>query len=452
MVQMRQIGIKGLLIAALFGLLLAPSPAKASEANAQRFNPAIDTSKYFSIYSSQTMQQWQWGTGAFFNYAYRPVEFGVAGTRIAGIIDHLVMVDLWGTLGVTDWMQIGIDMPIALYEVFFNPNLPPGTAAKQTLTRLGDLRLEAKFRLINDFRHPVGLAIRPFVTFPTGDGTKLVGTDSVTGGASVIFDVGIKETVFFSWNLGYQIKGGSIPGNLNVTQDDSFLYGMGINWNALEWMDVVAEIFGEALVKDMFGTEAESPLEALGGFRFYPTEALRISAGAGAGITFGYGSPDFRGLLEVSYIKPRVVDLPPPPPPPPPPVVITERKLHITEKIHFEFDKARIRPISFHILDAVVDVLKRHPEIQKVQVEGHTDAVGSDEYNMRLSQRRAESVVAYLVAHGISKDRLVAKGMGETKPIDTNDTPLGRARNRRTEFMILQRSGPSSPPPATTAY
>ena len=280
------------------------------------------------------------------------------------------------------------------------------------------------------------------MTFPTGDGDKLVGNDSITAGMDLIFDIHGWDRFFASLNLGYVFRESVKPANLNVEVDDLITYSLGMNVKAIQWMDIIAEMYGATLAGELFEREAELPLEVLGGFRFHPWEGWQIDTGAGAGLTFGYGSPDFRALIGVSYTKPRVVELPPPPPAPPPVVQVEEKRIVITQKIHFEFDKAVIRPISFHILDAVVDVLDRHPEILQVQVEGHTDGVGSDQYNQRLSERRAKAVVAYLVQHGISQDRLVSKGFGESQPIDTNETALGRARNRRTEFSILQRSGP----------
>jgi outer membrane protein OmpA-like peptidoglycan-associated protein len=75
----------------------------------------------------------------------------------------------------------------------------------------------------------------------------------------------------------------------------------------------------------------------------------------------------------------------------------------------------------------------------KIELGSHTDSKGSDEYNMRLSENRSKSVVDYLISKGISSSRLVAKGYGETKPIDTNDTEEGRQNNRRTEFKILEK-------------
>jgi len=103
----------------------------------------------------------------------------------------------------------------------------------------------------------------------------------------------------------------------------------------------------------------------------------------------------------------------------------------------FDFDKAEIKPEAYHFLDEVLDILKRHQYI-KVEIQGYTDNVGSSGYNQKLSQRRANSAREYLIEHGISPDRLVAKGYGESNPIASNDTPEGQARNRRVIFVPLK--------------
>jgi OOP family OmpA-OmpF porin len=93
---------------------------------------------------------------------------------------------------------------------------------------------------------------------------------------------------------------------------------------------------------------------------------------------------------------------------------------------------------SLAILDQTVDTLKRYPQV-RVLVAGHTDNVGTAEYNQSLSERRAKIVYDYLIAHGIDQSRLDPPvGYGLTKPIDTNDTAEGRARNRRTELDVQQ--------------
>jgi outer membrane protein OmpA-like peptidoglycan-associated protein len=83
--------------------------------------------------------------------------------------------------------------------------------------------------------------------------------------------------------------------------------------------------------------------------------------------------------------------------------------------------------------------MKEHPEILKVEVQGHTDNVGPQEYNVKLSDRRAASVRKYLESKGIASDRMVSKGYGPDKPIGSNDTEEGRADNRRVEVIILQK-------------
>jgi outer membrane protein OmpA-like peptidoglycan-associated protein len=110
----------------------------------------------------------------------------------------------------------------------------------------------------------------------------------------------------------------------------------------------------------------------------------------------------------------------------------------VLRNIFFDFDKATIRPESANELDRLIKLLTENPTI-KIELGSHTDSKGSDDYNMKLSDSRSKSVVEYLITHGIPADRLTAKGYGETKPIDTNDTDDGRQNNRRTEFKILSK-------------
>lgn len=107
------------------------------------------------------------------------------------------------------------------------------------------------------------------------------------------------------------------------------------------------------------------------------------------------------------------------------------------EGIKFETGKAVIQPSSYKVLDSAAAVLVKFPEI-RLEVQGHTDDVGDDAKNLDLSQRRAQAVVDYLVKKGVTVDRLVSKGYGETKPMVPNDNAADRAINRRVEFQILK--------------
>jgi OmpA-OmpF porin, OOP family len=117
-------------------------------------------------------------------------------------------------------------------------------------------------------------------------------------------------------------------------------------------------------------------------------------------------------------------------------VAIEKGRLEIKEQVFFDTAKSTIRSRSFKMLDQVARVIKEHPEIEKVIIEGHTDSTGSAEFNRKLSQARAESVMAYLVNRGVEPARLEAKGYGPDRPIASNETSRGRAVNRRVAFII----------------
>ena len=111
------------------------------------------------------------------------------------------------------------------------------------------------------------------------------------------------------------------------------------------------------------------------------------------------------------------------------------------EKIYFDFDKANIRPDAAVTLDKLVDLMKKYPEMD-IEVASHTDQRGSDSYNLALSQRRAQSTVDYVVSKGIDRNRLKAKGYGETDPIHAcpsgDCTEAQFDENRRSEFTLLK--------------
>ena len=127
---------------------------------------------------------------------------------------------------------------------------------------------------------------------------------------------------------------------------------------------------------------------------------------------------------------------------------ILDTGLFRTTTVNFEFAKAALLPVSERTLNALGAVLLRYPAL-RIEVGGHTDNVGSHETNDRLSQRRAESVVDYLVRAGVERSRLEAVGYGERQPVATNANETGRALNRRVEFTVLN-PGAARPPSRPT--
>lgn len=153
-------------------------------------------------------------------------------------------------------------------------------------------------------------------------------------------------------------------------------------------------------------------------------------------LTAGCGS----GKAEMSLAASAA---PPPPPPPPAPVqpaapaeaVIEGDRIKIARPIFYDLDKDEIRPESFSVLDAVANILRTHPEIVALTVEGHTDNQGTVEHNIKLSERRSNAVVRYLVQRGVTTP-MTAPGYGAGAPLCFTNDEGCRAMNRRVEFRI----------------
>jgi len=120
-------------------------------------------------------------------------------------------------------------------------------------------------------------------------------------------------------------------------------------------------------------------------------------------------------------------------------VVLREDRIDLLDKVYFSPGKARLEARSKRLLDQVASVLKSHPELVRVQVEGHTDDRGGASLNLALSQARAEAVTGALIKRGVPAERLVASGFGPGLPVASNATRQGREKNRRVQFRVLQR-------------
>jgi OmpA-OmpF porin, OOP family len=126
---------------------------------------------------------------------------------------------------------------------------------------------------------------------------------------------------------------------------------------------------------------------------------------------------------------------PPKPVPPPPPAPVSE-KVTFAADAFFDFDKATLKPEATAKLDDLVSKTKGI-NLEVIIAVGHTDSVGSDEYNQKLSIRRSEAVKAYLVGKGVEPNRVYTEGKGEKQPVADNKTAEGRSKNRRTEIEVV---------------
>jgi OOP family OmpA-OmpF porin len=142
--------------------------------------------------------------------------------------------------------------------------------------------------------------------------------------------------------------------------------------------------------------------------------------------TAKYGVIEIPALgLDESYTEPFKVN-----------VKYEASRTYTLDNVHFDFGKASLRPDSYSELEELVSYMQ-HKDNIKIEIAGHTDNVGKEADNLKLSQQRAETIRNYLVKKGIQPGRLVAKGYGSTQPVADNDTDEGRQLNRRTEVRVL---------------
>ena len=158
-------------------------------------------------------------------------------------------------------------------------------------------------------------------------------------------------------------------------------------------------------------------------------EHTGAAAGGGAVVGAAIGA-----LLGHIICDPTEEAPPPPPPPSPPPPAPAPKHIELSADAYFDFDKATLKPAGKERIDTeVVRPMTEHPELRAL-VEGHTDSIGSNAYNQRLSERRANAVADYMESKGIATSRITTKGWGKSKPVADNRTKEGRARNRRVEI------------------
>lgn len=127
-------------------------------------------------------------------------------------------------------------------------------------------------------------------------------------------------------------------------------------------------------------------------------------------------------------------------------VALSGGSIRVSQQVFFKFGKDRIQKASYPLLIAVADLLKARPELRRIEIQGHTDNRGPADYNLDLSERRAQSVLRFLVEQGIESARVTAKGYGDTQPLKKNNSKAGRLTNRRVVFIVVD---PPLPPAFT---
>lgn len=479
------------LVCAVVGFV---SAARADGLDAERFTPAVGAEPGFVFEHPMVPTHLGWGLGLFLDFADDPVierDRG-NGAILSRPLDTAVTADLVGSLGLFGWSEIGLHLPVQL--VYSGDGYAAGTSQLAPGGGLGDLRVVPKALLLRtgtaDRHVLVGLGAP--VSLPTGDAEALRGAGGVTIEPRLLV-AGHFHGLGLGANVGYRWRS-EHPAGLPWASELA-LSAMASYELSPDLLTVQAEIFGGKHVGgDVDG--ADAPVEGLLGLLYQASDAWALHAGAGIGFTDGIGAPDLRvvagvrfrrgvpkrrgfldrdgdGILDKDDACPGAAedldafededgcpeddndrdqipdqsdecpDMPEEPGgdgdgcPSETFVKIVGDEMHIFGKVQFKLGSAEIDRRSDALLDQVAAALRANPQVERLRIEGHTDDVGDDRLNQRLSEERAASVKRALVERGIESDRLATRGHGESRPLAPNRSAAGRAKNRRVEFLIV---------------
>lgn len=467
-------------------LVCAAGTARAQGLDAERFVPAVGTEPGFTFEHPMVPAHFGWGLGLFLNVADDPVVIRQDDEVVSRVVDTAATVDLLGSVGFFGWAELGVGLPL---HVMYSGD--DGSAAGEGV---GDLRLVPKVLALRtgtaDSHFLLGFGLP--LTFPTGDDEELRGAGGFT----------MEPRVMAAWhlgalglgaNLGYRWRAEHPAG---LPWGDEIAMSFAASYQVADPLILQAELFGGKQVNtDADG--ADFPLELLGGLIYRMTDSLDLHGGAGIGTTDGIGDPDFRVVVGVRFHRgvperhgfldqdgdeildkddecpedvedlddfedadgcpepdndedgvPDETDECPDLPeeqggdgdgcPSKTYVKIVNGEMEIFGKVQFKTGSAEIEEKSDPLLDQIAAAMKANPQVKKVRIEGHTDDVGDDGINQKLSEQRAGSVKKALVSRDVDEDRLDTAGYGESKPAAPNGTPAGRAKNRRVEFIITE--------------
>ena len=556
-------------IALAMALALPPAAAQAADdlnLSEQRFLPSPHAYDIMTVMTSHVRDTFDFNVGLTLNWSANTMVYEDAAGRTDELLTGRLTADVLLSMSFFRYVSLGLDFPLHVFNMSGDPTAgfagQGGPLDRGDIESFswGDLRINAKIRILDATESLFGLAVAADVTVPTGKKDALATDDGVTVTPKLIVDLNI-EGYKVALNVGYRWRPDYTLRWLDVKPE--FVLGLGVAIPIIEHnLEILGELETTAKTASFFSDANTDYLEGRLGLKYISDDGIGATLMAGAGFLTSYGSPLYRisasffvaprhisrdmdgdgieddvdkcpmdpedfdgfqdedgcpdpdndqdgipdvrddcpndpedmdgfedengcpdpdndqdGILDVDDACPNeaedkdgfqdadgcpdpdndgdgildVNDQCPNEPedfdgcldedgcPEPGNVCVTKTEIKILQQIFFKTNRATIKPESYPILDEVAAVLQANPDVKKIEIQGHTDDRGRDKYNLKLSDQRAKAVMAYLIKAGVAKDRLTAKGYGETLPLESNETEEGRARNRRVAFQILER-------------
>lgn len=428
-------------------------------ADTQNFNPTTNGLDFVTVHSSETLRPGVFNTGLFWNYAVNslPNLSDVSNQSLSDVRDGLTSMDFHIGVGLMKNWDAGISFPYLVHQSVDNP----APNAQFSQTGMTEIKVNTKYRFFGD-EHG-GLAAILSINAPMIENNPFTGDGA---GPTINIELAADTTVS-QWalggNIGYRARspGDVIPAYGIEPFGDQLLASVAVS-RLIPGYDIkfIGEVFGSYHIDNtQFPSDRTlSSLEFLTGLKWDARTDLAAHFGVGAGLLHGTASPDFRVYTGVNYTfgplfakkesytpitydepvssyhnmdgNENVFDRVPTAP----------VETFVTRDILFEFNKHEVRRDFFPVLAKLAVYLEKGPGVTQLIIEGHTDSIGSAEYNLELSRKRAESVRSLLLeVTKLDPKKIIAVGKGESEPIGDNGNYQGRQLNRRVEFKIHRR-------------
>lgn len=463
------------LVSALLVTLATSAHANVVGVDTQNFNPTTSGLDFVTVQSSETLSPGVVNFGLFFNYAINtlPNYTDTTTQSRSQARDKLLSSDVNVGVGLLPRWDVGISFPAVLSQQV-EDNIFKGVFEKTGLT---DVRINTKVQMSGD--KSGGTALIATLELPQVENNPFGGTgNNPTLNLEFAADTTYNK-VAMGLNLGYRIRqpGDPIPQVPIDPVDDMYIASIAGSY-LFESIDtkLISEIYASQPVKKTT-TQSDRDLttaEWLVGFKHDVTTSLALHGGLGTELLHGSFTPDWRvyaglnwavgpvwgqqsteqrmsvpvpvanqrsdedvlngpssatTMTDVAAVKTDGADLEGRNP--------ENKELFVVLNINFATDSAKI-PLEFRqYLEKFANYLKKPPAYKRIVISGHTDSVGGDDYNLRLSRERAITVKrAFVEVFGLDADRIQVEGFGETRPVADNGNYQGRAQNRRVEFYI----------------
>ncbi len=454
--------LKSLFIGLSLILLHNFSYANVVGADTQNFNPTTNGLDFVTVHSSETLKPWVFNFGLFLNYAVNSLpnyEDKSTQTR-TNFNDSLLSSDLNFGVGLMRNWDVGFSFPVLLSQsVDSDVAAFRGEFAETGLT---EFRANTKFRFLgNDAQ---GMAVVASMNLNQIEDNPFSGSGAgPTYNLELVADTTLANLWALGANIGYRFRQAGDPiANVPVQPLGDQLIASAAASYLVPGLDVkvISEIFGSYPMEDtVFASDRDlSTLEFLLGAKWDVRSDVAVHGGFGTQVIHGTSSPDWRVYTGINWAigpffkqKPSAIyriD-----------EEIVEAEMASYEDFYeedpfaysgapakretfrgrdvlFEFNSDRVAPEAMESIKQFVAYLMGPAGFKELVIEGHTDSIGSDVYNLDLSRRRAKAVGRIMVQMGIPANRVKAVGYGESRPIADNGNYQGRAINRRVEFQV----------------